>query len=83
MIIEESLFINGIKKQDSTTSDRILSDYECVELVSKFMRLFPGDIIFTGTPAGATDALIKPGDKVTIEIERIGKITNSIKIQNI
>ena len=47
------------------------------------MRLFPGDIIFTGTPAGATDALIKPGDKVTIEIERIGKITNSIKIQNI
>ena len=76
-------FINGVKKQDSTTSDRILSDYECVEFVSKFMRLFPGDIIFTGTPAGATDALVKPGDKVTIEIERIGKITNSIKIQNI
>ena len=76
-------FINGIKKQDSTTSDRILNDYECVELVSTFMRLIPGDIIFTGTPAGATDAIVKPGDKVTIEIERIGKITNSIKIQNI
>ncbi len=72
-------FINGKKTQDSTTNDRILNDFECVELVSKFFKLIPGDIIFTGTPAGATDAIVKPGDKVTIEIEKIGKITNSIK----
>ena len=73
-------FINGVKTQDSTTSDRILNDCECVELVSTFMRLIPGDIIFTGTPAGARDAIVKPGDVITIEIEKIGKITNSIKI---
>ncbi len=72
-------FINGKKTQDSTTNDRIFNDFECVELVSKFFKLIPGDIIFTGTPAGATDAIVKPGDEVTIEIEKIGKITNSIK----
>lgn len=72
-------FINGKKTQDSSTNDRILNDFECVELVSKFFKLIPGDIIFTGTPAGAKDAIVKPGDEVTIEIEKIGKITNSIK----
>ena len=66
-------FINGIKKQDSTTSDRILSDYECVELVSKFMRLFPGDIIFTGTPAGV--GKLNPEDKIEAEIENIGSLS--------
>tara|TARA_Y100000590_G_scaffold409252_1_gene501278 strand:- start:3086 stop:3844 length:759 start_codon:yes stop_codon:yes gene_type:complete len=72
-------FINDKKTQESRTSERILDDKECVSLVSKYFTLFPGDIIFTGTPAGATDAIVKKGDKVTIEIEKIGKLVNSIK----
>ena len=71
-------FINGKKTQDSFTSDRILNDYQCLELVSKYITLYPGDVIFTGTPAGATDAVVKPGDKVNIEIENIGILENNI-----
>ena len=76
-------FINGKKTQESSTSDRILNDFESIELVSNFFRLFPGDIIFTGTPAGATDAVIKSGDEVTIEIDKIGKLNNFVKSSNI
>ncbi len=71
-------FINGKITQNSFTNDRILNDYECLELVSKYMTLYPGDIIFTGTPAGATDAIIKVGDEVIIEIENVGKLMNKV-----
>lgn len=71
--------INGKITQKSRTSDRILNDHQCVELVSKYFTLFPGDIIFSGTPAGATDAVIKPGDEVKIEIENIGTINNKVR----
>ncbi len=71
-------YINGKKTQDSNTNERILNDAECVELVSKFITLYPGDIIFTGTPAGALEAIIKPGDEVIIEIEKLGKLTNKV-----
>ena len=72
-------FINGKKTQDGYTSDRILNDKECISLVSKYITLYPGDIIFTGTPAGATDAVIKPGDEIIIEIEKLGKLINKVK----
>ena len=39
-------FINGKITQNSFTNDRILNDYECLELVSKYMTLYPGDIIY-------------------------------------
>lgn len=71
--------INGRITQKSRTSDRILNDYQCVSLVSKYFTLFPGDIIFTGTPAGATEAIVKPGDEIEIEIEKIGKINNKVR----
>ena len=44
----------------------------------KIFYSFPGDIIFTGTPAGATDAIVKSGDSVEIEIEKIGKLKNKV-----
>tara|TARA_B100000963_G_C22564934_1_gene643189 strand:- start:139 stop:894 length:756 start_codon:yes stop_codon:yes gene_type:complete len=70
--------INGNVTQKSRTSDRILNDNQCVSLISKYFTLYPGDIIFTGTPAGATNAIAKPGDIVEIEIEKIGKLTNKV-----
>ncbi len=72
-------FINKKKTQDSRTSDRILNDEQSVALISNYFTLYPGDIIFTGTPAGATDAIVKQGDEVLIEIEKIGKLINKIK----
>ena len=70
--------INGKIRQKSRTSDRILNNQECVALVSKYFTLNPGDIIMTGTPAGATDAVVQPGDEVVVEIENIGCLRNYI-----
>ena len=65
--------INGNISQKSRTSDRVLNDNQCISLISKYFTLYPGDIIFTGTPAD-TDAIVKSGDSVEIEIEKIGKL---------
>jgi len=70
--------INGKIAQKSRTSDRILNNQECVALVSKYFTLNPGDIIMTGTPAGARDAIVHPGDEVVVEIENIGRLKNYI-----
>lgn len=70
--------INGKTTQKSKTSDRILNDHECIALVSKYFTLNPGDVIMTGTPAGARDAIVQPGDEVVVEIEDIGCLRNYI-----
>ncbi|MFC1585467.1 fumarylacetoacetate hydrolase family protein [Fibrobacterota bacterium] len=72
-------FINKRKTQDSFTSDRILNDHEAVSLVSRYVTLSPGDVILTGSPFGATDAVIVPGDTIKIDIEKIGVLTNIIR----
>jgi len=48
-------------------------------LISKYVTLFPGDVILTGTPAGATDAIISPGDTIKVEIENIGSLINYVR----
>ena len=40
------------------------------------MTLQPGDMIFTGTPEGLAD--VQPGDEVVIEVEKVGRLTNTI-----
>jgi len=72
-------FINGQLKQDSTTADRVLNDRECVSLISKYVTLYPGDVILTGTPRGATDAIVKKNDKIEIEIDGVGMLINYVK----
>ena len=47
-------------------------------MVSKFMTLYPGDVIMTGTPANAENSLIKEGDIVELEIENIGTLINFV-----
>ncbi len=70
--------VNGRVTQRGTTADRILDDVESVMLVSRLMRLQPGDLILTGTPAGAMDSVVKPGDALELEIEGLGRLTNRI-----
>ncbi|MDP2685112.1 MAG: fumarylacetoacetate hydrolase family protein [bacterium] len=72
-------FINGKMVQNSNTSDRIFNDKQSVCLISKYITLMPGDVILTGTPAGATDAIIRRGDQIKIEIENIGTLINTVK----
>lgn len=66
--------INGRVTQRSTTANRIVADAEALSLISKFMTLMPGDLVLTGTPAGAFESLIKPGDIVRSSIEGLGDL---------
>ena len=54
-----------------------------ISYISRFMTLYPGDIISTGTPEGVILGMpedrrvwIKSGDRVTIEIEGLGRLEN-------
>lgn len=74
-------WVNGELKQDSSTSQMIFTVQEQIAYLSEQITLQPGDIIFTGTPAGAgaeTGEFMKPGDTVTVWVEKIGYLTTKI-----
>jgi 2-keto-4-pentenoate hydratase/2-oxohepta-3-ene-1,7-dioic acid hydratase in catechol pathway len=62
--------VNGERRQQSNTSRLILGVPELIELASSFYTLYPGDVIFTGTPEGVSP--IEPGDEIVATIEKIG-----------
>lgn len=75
--------VNGEVRQNSNTADMIFHCDEIVSYISQHMTLVPGDLILTGTPEGVVLGLpperrvyLKPGDEVTIEIEKLGSLTN-------
>ncbi len=73
-----SLDLNGETVQDSDTSDMIFSVREIVSYMSRFMKLVPGDIIATGTPAGVgmgmkPQRFLRPGDVMTVRVEGLGE----------
>ena len=79
--------LNGEKVQDWNTSDMIFDVRAIIEFLSGSTTLLPGTIILTGTPQGIGMAAtpprwLKPGDSVTIEIERIGQLTNPVEIES-
>ena len=74
-------FVNGELRQDGSTADMIHPCAEIISYASRYIRLEPGDLIFTGTPSGVAlekkeKVWLKPGDVVRIEIEGIGTLTN-------
>jgi 2-keto-4-pentenoate hydratase/2-oxohepta-3-ene-1,7-dioic acid hydratase in catechol pathway len=78
------LSVNGVKKQDSNTSDMIFSVARTIADLSAGMTLDPGDCISTGTPQGVGDGrkppeYLKPGDVMDAEVERIGVLTNPVR----
>jgi len=75
--------VNGEKMQDSTTADMIFPVAELIATLSTDMTLLPGTVICTGTPSGVgagrdPKVFLKPGDTVTVAIDRIGEVTNEI-----
>jgi 2-keto-4-pentenoate hydratase/2-oxohepta-3-ene-1,7-dioic acid hydratase in catechol pathway len=68
--------LNGVVKQDSSTSDLIFDVPSLIAFVSLHMTLEPGDVISTGTPSGVGN--LTPGDVVSIEIEGIGVLENPV-----
>ncbi len=76
--------MNGEVKQSSNTSYMIFSIASLISYISKFMTLYPGDIISTGTPEGVIQGApensrewICSGDKVSVEIESLGTLENN------
>jgi 2-keto-4-pentenoate hydratase/2-oxohepta-3-ene-1,7-dioic acid hydratase in catechol pathway len=75
--------LNGEAVQDWMTSDMIFDVPTLIEFLSGSSTLLPGTVILTGTPHGVGVArepklFLKPGDKVTVEIEGIGELTNPV-----
>jgi 2-keto-4-pentenoate hydratase/2-oxohepta-3-ene-1,7-dioic acid hydratase in catechol pathway len=79
--------INGRLLQDGNTAEMVFSVSYIVCYLSQLMTLEPGDIIATGTPAGVgfkrqPPVLLKTGDVVEVEIEKIGRLANPVRDRN-
>jgi len=75
--------LNGQTMQDNSTADMIFDVPALIESLSSTMTLRPGAIILTGTPQGVGFARTPPvwmkaGDKIEVEIEKIGRLENSV-----
>ena len=78
--------VNGIVKQKSNTKFQIFDIPKQIETITKSVKLFPGDVIATGTPSGVGFArnppeFLKNGDVVSCKIEKIGQIENKVTYQ--
>lgn len=73
--------VNGEQRQDTQTSDMIFGIAHIVAYMSTIVELFPGDVIYTGSPFGVghgrkPQVYLKPGDVVETTLEGVGTITN-------
>jgi len=79
------LWVNGELKQDGTTAEQIFPVAEVVRYVSRFMTLYPGDVINTGTPAGVAmghpepKPYLRAGDVVELEIDGLGRQRQTLR----
>lgn len=70
--------VNGVMRQDSSTSQMIFSCAHLISYISQFMTLLPGDVICTGTPPGVglgmnPPQFLKAGDVVRLGVEGLGE----------
>ena len=73
--------VNGEQRQNTQTSDMIFGIAHIVAYMSTIVELFPGDVIYTGSPFGVghgrkPQVYLKPGDVVETTLEGVGTITN-------
>lgn len=78
--------LNGVTMQEGNTADMIFDVPSLIEFYSGSTTLLPGTVILTGTPSGVGIARkppvwLKPGDSVTIEIDKIGALTNPVELE--
>ena len=76
--------INGQIRQNSSTKNMFINIPSIVSKLSNVMTLEKGDIITTGTPEGVAlnnpgTPFLKDGDRIDMEIEKLGKIQNTVK----
>ena len=68
--------VDGEVKQDAATSQMVYAIPDLIAYISAFTTLLPGDVILTGTPAGVGPILA--GQRVSVEIDGIGTLTNPV-----
>ncbi|HUO04123.1 MAG TPA: fumarylacetoacetate hydrolase family protein [Candidatus Binataceae bacterium] len=76
--------VNGELRQNSNTKNLVFNVFDQIAHLSRAMTLEPGDAIFTGTPGGVGLAMVPPkflkeGDRVRVEIDRIGAIEATMR----
>ena len=72
--------VNGQMRQMASTRDMVFNIGMLIAYVSSIMTLEPGDLLFTGTPAGVGE--LKDGDEVVVEIEGLAKLSNPVKAES-
>jgi 2,4-diketo-3-deoxy-L-fuconate hydrolase len=65
------LTVNGEERQRSNTRQMVYDVHRLIEYATSFYTLYPGDVIFSGTPEGVGP--VKPGDEIRAGIERVGE----------
>ncbi|MGD2042837.1 MAG: fumarylacetoacetate hydrolase family protein [Acidimicrobiia bacterium] len=68
--------VNGEIKQSGNTSEMEWDMHYLVADLARTITLLPGDVILSGTPAGSRP--VEPGDEVSVEVEDLGRLTNTI-----
>ncbi|MBW0448106.1 fumarylacetoacetate hydrolase family protein [Paraburkholderia phenoliruptrix] len=78
------LLLNGQVMQQANTNDMIWGVAETIELLTECLTLEPGDVVAMGTPAGVgwardPSVWLKHGDVVEVDIERVGRLRNTVQ----
>jgi 5-oxopent-3-ene-1,2,5-tricarboxylate decarboxylase/2-hydroxyhepta-2,4-diene-1,7-dioate isomerase len=68
--------VNGDVRQDGSTDEMYWDMHYLVADIARTITLLPGDVILSGTPANSRP--VQPGDVVTVEVEGLGALTNTI-----
>jgi acylpyruvate hydrolase len=81
--LQMTLTLNGQIMQSTKTDDMIFKLPELIAYFSQWYQFNPGDMVTTGSPAGVgfgrdPKVFMKPGDVVEVEVEGIGKLTNTV-----
>lgn len=86
--LDLKLWVNGELRQSNSTSKMVYNIYQQIALLSSIMTLEPGDLIATGTPMGVGAGFeparyLKVGDRVRIEIEKVGIIEHEVAAESL
>jgi acylpyruvate hydrolase len=81
--LDISLDLNGRRMQSANTRQLIFDIPAVIAAISEFVPLMPGDVVLTGTPSGVgyrrePRVLLRDGDRVAIEIARVGRLENPV-----
>ena len=71
-------YINDSLSHETSTQELIYSIEKVIAYISSFITLEVGDMIIAGTPLRTENLAIKAGDKVTVEIDQIGRLVNPV-----